>query len=491
MNMADEQRQVLSLPIETCEVHPRAQIRFSYDENKIKKLAQSIELNGQLQPGWAVKRSDGNGYRIYVGVRRYLACKLLYEQERKVTKYLAFLNEKEPSVEEFYGQILAENFSDEGGREPLSVMEELNIFSRVARETEGDEEIHVDRIAKRVGYSPQYIARLQRIMKNIGGEERMLALGKIQQQANENRKEDADRSFRFTAKHLEQLLLWGNDSDSAFFRAAAMIAEKEVPASDITEGFMNAWAAQVPQIKWFQKEFPQYCVSSKLMSSEASLPRDQDRLDQGKITLEGTHSQKEAQGTEQEEFDDDPMMNALNTFGASDNGDEGRGEKQKVEEKKEELNLVEAVGALKQPLLFQCKCGAHIFFNPKLPNIKSMKQYKNIVIDQLLEDGRHLEIPHALTFSFIDKEWSCPACGRQYPLELIPEGEHTVIINGVKYSRGYLSYNENLQSAGCDGWIWVTFEGGEYFVRERASGKKGKLSDWREMSDKEHELCKA
>jgi len=90
------------LPIESVEVDEEAKLRVFYD---VSDLIESIREVGQLMPGYAYK--DKNKYKVFVGIRRLLAVKYLYEHEGTPAVFKAYVFEKKP--ENFYEMIREEN----------------------------------------------------------------------------------------------------------------------------------------------------------------------------------------------------------------------------------------------------------------------------------------------------------------------------------------------------------------------------------------------
>src|SRR6267143_1720497 len=75
IDMSESEETYSLLPVEQCEIHPLAKVRFDY---RVEELVHSIRAIGQVQAGKAVERAtDGSGarYLVYVGCRRLIACK--------------------------------------------------------------------------------------------------------------------------------------------------------------------------------------------------------------------------------------------------------------------------------------------------------------------------------------------------------------------------------------------------------------------------------
>jgi|GEM_PF-1168138 len=108
------------LPIESVEADEEAKIRVYYD---FSDLVESIREVGQLAPGYAYK--DGDKYKVFVGIRRLLAVKQLYEQEGKPAVFKAYVFEKKPA--NFYELIREENVK----RSDLTGLDKVHIMLRI------------------------------------------------------------------------------------------------------------------------------------------------------------------------------------------------------------------------------------------------------------------------------------------------------------------------------------------------------------------------
>ena len=107
------------LPLESVEEDKEAKVRINYD---VSDLIESIREIGQLAPGYAYK--DEDKYKVFVGIRRLLAVKQLYEQEGKPTVFKAFVYEEKPK--NFYELIRAENLN----RSNLTGLDKLYIIMK-------------------------------------------------------------------------------------------------------------------------------------------------------------------------------------------------------------------------------------------------------------------------------------------------------------------------------------------------------------------------
>ena len=105
------------IPIGSVEVDEEAKIRVYYD---ISDLVESIREVGQLAPGYAYM--DGDKYKVFVGIRRLLAVKQLYEQEGKPAVFKAYVFETKPA--NFYEFIREENVK----RSDLTGLDKVHII---------------------------------------------------------------------------------------------------------------------------------------------------------------------------------------------------------------------------------------------------------------------------------------------------------------------------------------------------------------------------
>jgi hypothetical protein len=122
--------QLATIPLNLIQPHPKLAFRFAYD---VASLAESLSStadentpNGQLNPGRVVLRPDGQGYYVYIGVRRYHALKQLYEttKKEKFGFYTAYIDTGMTELQMFV-RAKKENDEEKGERQGLSVLEEL------------------------------------------------------------------------------------------------------------------------------------------------------------------------------------------------------------------------------------------------------------------------------------------------------------------------------------------------------------------------------
>jgi len=114
------------LPLESVEVDKEAKIRAYYD---VSDLAESIREVAQIAPGYAYK--DGDKYKVFVGIRRFLAVKELYEKDGHPDVFKAFVFKEKPS--NYYDLIREENMkrSDLTGLDKLYIILKFKFASKL------------------------------------------------------------------------------------------------------------------------------------------------------------------------------------------------------------------------------------------------------------------------------------------------------------------------------------------------------------------------
>lgn len=119
---------VIAIPIQEVRPHPKLAFRFRYD---VDSLADSIIAtaddntpNGQLNPGRVVRAANGDGYYVYIGVRRFLALKLALGRT-KDPRFGVFNAYVDEGLSEFqmFVKAKAENEEERGERQPVSLLE--------------------------------------------------------------------------------------------------------------------------------------------------------------------------------------------------------------------------------------------------------------------------------------------------------------------------------------------------------------------------------
>ena len=122
--------QVTLTPLRLVSPHPRLATRLKLDVGSLAALiGQSVcedVPNGQLEPGRVVRREDGEGYYVYIGVRRFHALKSLYEEtgEERFAVFNAYVD-SERSLLSLFLRVRSENEEGTGQRVGLSVLEKI------------------------------------------------------------------------------------------------------------------------------------------------------------------------------------------------------------------------------------------------------------------------------------------------------------------------------------------------------------------------------
>jgi len=202
-----------------------------------------------------VLRSDGNGYYVYIGVRRYQALKLLYEttKDDRFGSYTAYIDTGMTELQMFV-KAKRENDEEKGERQGLSVLEELYGITKI-RDT-----INPDGLDK-------WLKRLVDVADKLT-EQRFRKLYEI---------EVASR-FKFRLPHLEYLCGIGSDED--FFLTAAFAAGFSYRADEMEQAWEDRKAAY--SLDWFRRLFPSRNLKWEELTLQASASHgNADSVDTG------------------------------------------------------------------------------------------------------------------------------------------------------------------------------------------------------------------
>lgn len=225
--------QVLVIPLARIEPHPRLTFRFSYDvaslADSIMSSADENAPNGQLNPGRVVRKPGGEGYYVYVGVRRFLALKMLHEEtkDERFGVYNAYLDKGLSDLQMFV-RARAENEEGKGERQGLSILEQASGLLKI-RDSVNPEELEGG------------LKRLFRVADKLG-EERLKKLYDV---------ERASRT-KFRLSQLESLC--AVEGEKEFYTTAASAAGFGVDDVEFAEKGRDA----AYHLDWFPKIFPDY-----------------------------------------------------------------------------------------------------------------------------------------------------------------------------------------------------------------------------------------
>ena len=243
--------QLTTIPLNLVQPHPKLAFRFAYDvaglADSIRSAADDNTPNGQLNPGRVVLRSDGNGYFVYIGVRRYQALKLLYESTKddRFGSYTAYIDRGMTELQMFV-KAKRENDDERGERQGLSVLEELYGITRI-------------RDAINPGELDKWLKRLVDLADKLT-EQRFRRLYEI---------EVASR-FKFRLPHLEYLCTIRSEED--FFLTAATAAGFGYRGDEMEQAWEDRKAAN--SLEWFRRLFPGRDVKwEELTASNAGRPQ--------------------------------------------------------------------------------------------------------------------------------------------------------------------------------------------------------------------------
>jgi hypothetical protein len=228
---------VTAIPLEQIRPHPRLSFRFTYEVHSIaESIRSSVDdensPNGQLNPGRVVRRIGGDGgYYVYVGVRRYLALRLLHEstKDERFDVYNAYVDEGLSELQMFV-RAKAENEDERGERQGLSIMEQASGLLKIKSS--------IDQ-----GQLQSGLRRLFDVANKLG-EERLKRLY------------DVERASRVRFKLSQLEALCKVEGEKELYTTAASAAGFGVDDICIAEKSREA----AYHLDWFPKVFPEYAA---------------------------------------------------------------------------------------------------------------------------------------------------------------------------------------------------------------------------------------
>ena len=228
--------QVVSIPISEVEPHPKLTLRFVYDVDSLAGLMRSAAdenaPNGQLEPGRVVPRTDGKkGYLAYIGVRRYLALKLLYGKthDARFATYNAYVDTGLSELQMFV-RAKMENEDERGERQGLSLLEQVFGLYKIR------ESVSAQKLDGELKREFTVAERLD--------EEKVRRLFQI----------EATTHFRFRLAHLERLCTIKSERD--FYLSAACAAGFNIGPDQVDEAMERRNSAYL--LDWFRRLFPEF-----------------------------------------------------------------------------------------------------------------------------------------------------------------------------------------------------------------------------------------
>ncbi len=259
--LSSSSAQVVAIPIRLVRPHPRLASRFRYEVHSLAALIRAAvdadTPNGQLEPGWVVPSEDGQGYDVYIGVRRYHALRLLYEETRdeRFAVFNAYVDSKEKSLLDLFLRAKKENEDAKGERLGLSVLE--------------------------------HVFGLQRIMESVspeGLDNELKRLFALADKLNEQRLKklyqvEVATRFRFSLEHVERVCELRDEKD--LYLSAACAAGFGVAPERVERAIVGKEGAYM--LKWFGDVFPDYAKQWKLerggASEEAAAGASEEQLE--------------------------------------------------------------------------------------------------------------------------------------------------------------------------------------------------------------------
>jgi len=229
--------ELMQIPLALVTPHPKLATRLKLDVHSLAELikgaADDDVPNGQLEPGRVVPREGGQGYYVYVGLRRFYALKSLYEETRdkRFAVFTAFVDPSTRSLLDLFLRVRAENEEGKGERIGLSVLEKVYGLHRISGLVSLDK---MDDGLKRE------LAVAEKL-----DERRIMKLFEIETAAH----------FSFKLEHLERLCQIASLEE--LYESAACTAGYAIPPERMDKAVEGREDA-VRTLKWFGRLFPDY-----------------------------------------------------------------------------------------------------------------------------------------------------------------------------------------------------------------------------------------
>ena len=191
--------------------------------------------NGQLEPGRVVPSDEGEGYYVYIGVRRFYALKSLYEEtgDERFAVFNAYVDPAR-SLLDLFLRVRAENEQGKGERVGLSVLEKIlglyKIRGSIPPEKLDDELRRELAVAEKLD------------------EKRIMKLFEVETAAH----------FGYRLEHLERLCQIADLEE--LYKSAACTAGYAIPPERMEKAVEGREDA-VRTLKWFGRLFPDYATS--------------------------------------------------------------------------------------------------------------------------------------------------------------------------------------------------------------------------------------
>jgi hypothetical protein len=253
--------EVKQIPLRLVTPHPKLSTRLKLEVRSLAALlADAVDEdvpNGQLEPGRVVPRKDGEGYYVYIGVRRFFALKSLYEEtgDKRFDAFNAYVD-SEKSLLSLFLRVRSENEEGRGERVGLSVLEKIFGLHRISGLFSPE---RLDEGLKRE------LAIAEKLDEN-----RIMKLFEVERAAH----------FGYRLEHLERLC--EIEDPEELFESAACTAGFAFPPERMEKAVEGRDAAHM--LKWFGSLFPEYAKGREV-------PRSDERKSSGGLVA-GTDSEK-------------------------------------------------------------------------------------------------------------------------------------------------------------------------------------------------------
>ena len=238
--------QVKQIPLSLVSPHPKLATRLRLDVGSLAALIrQSVGEdvpNGQLEPGRVVPRENGEGYYVYIGVRRLYALKSLCEEtgDERFAVFNAYAD-SESSLLNLFLRVRSENEQGKGERVGLSVLEKIlglyKIRGSIPPEKLDDE-----------------LRREMAVAEKLD-EKRIMKLFEVETAAH----------FGYRLEHLERLCQIADLEE--LYKSAACTAGYAIPPERMEKAVEGREDA-VRTLKWFGRLFPDYATSAENRRAE-------------------------------------------------------------------------------------------------------------------------------------------------------------------------------------------------------------------------------
>ena len=371
------------IPIEQCEIHPMAVMRFSYEKD-IDGLVESIGKHGQLEPGRAVAKQEGKGYLVYIGGRRLYACKRLYSQKGKLKAYKAYIDEG-LTEKDIVARAIAENATDKKQRTDIELLEELHYLSSLPFSHN-----EVKELALAGGMGKDSLSKKMGLFEFLEAEE-FESLHKIEEETD----------FQFKLGHLTGIWKYSGEDRAVFFAACSCAAANNWSVEGLNEDLVLGAAPNALGITWFSKLFPE--LASRKNKAEPRKEPEQRRTNHDKGNSEETRNntndekkeeveQASTESDEDKEHEDDPL----------------------------DAILKNSANTSRYLYFISCKkCGAEIPFDYNLQT----KGDPVATMYEFLDDGKSDGVRIALDSRY-EGRIECKKCQAKWKLVLAPDGEN-------------------------------------------------------------------